>query len=117
VPGHGHAVLRGADPRFTAMLDFAKKHFADDPLVTTVERMSRVVPEVLKKHGKAKNPYPNVDFGMGMVWHHFDITELEFYTVPFAISLSMGMLAQLVWNRALGTPINRPRSVTMDCSQ
>jgi len=48
------------------------------------------------------------------VWHHFEITELEFYTVPFAISLAMGMLAQLVWNRALGTPINRPRSVTMD---
>ena len=114
VPGHGHAVLRGADPRFTAMLEFGRQHFADDPLFHTVERMSRVVPEVLKKHGKAKNPYPNVDFGMGMVWHHFDITELEFYTVPFAISLSMGMLAQLVINRALGTPINRPRSVTTE---
>jgi citrate synthase len=114
VPGHGHAVLRGADPRFTAMLDFGRTHFTDDPLFVTVDRMSRVVPEVLKQHGKAKNPYPNVDFGMGMVWHHFGITELEFYTVPFAISLAMGMLAQLVWNRALGTPINRPRSVTMD---
>jgi citrate synthase len=114
VPGHGHAVLRGADPRFTAMVDFGKKHFADDPLFVTVERMSRVVPAVLKKQGKAKNPYPNVDFGMGMVWHHFGVTELEFYTVPFAISLAMGMLAQLVWNRALGTPINRPRSVTME---
>jgi citrate synthase len=117
IPGHGHAVLRGADPRFTAMLDFGKRHFADDPLFVTVERMSRVVPEVLKKQGKAKNPYPNVDFGMGMVWHHFGITELEFYTVPFAISLAMGMLAQLVWNRALGTPINRPRSITMDWIQ
>ena len=114
VPGHGHAVLRGADPRFTAMLDFGRKHFADDPLFVTVERMSRVVPAVLQAQGKAKNPYPNVDFGMGMVWHHFGITELEFYTVPFAISLAMGMLAQLVWNRALGTPINRPRSVTTD---
>jgi citrate synthase len=114
IPGHGHAVLRDQDPRFTAMLDFGKQHFADDPLFVTVERMSRVVPDVLKKQGKAKNPYPNVDFGMGMVWHHFGITELEFYTVPFAISLAMGMLAQLVWNRALGTPINRPRSVTMD---
>jgi citrate synthase len=114
VPGHGHAVLRGADPRFTAMIDFGRKHFEDDPLFETVERMSRVVPGVLKKHGKAKNPYPNVDFGMGTVWHHFGITELEFYTVPFAISLSMGMLAQLVINRALGTPINRPRSVTSE---
>jgi citrate synthase len=114
VPGHGHAVLRGADPRFTAMLDFGRKHFADDPLFVTVERMSRVVPEVLKSQGKARNPYPNVDFGMGMVWHHFGITELDFYTVPFAISLAMGMLAQLVINRALGTPITRPRSVTTE---
>jgi citrate synthase len=114
VPGHGHAVLRGADPRFTAMLEFGRTHFADDPLFQTVERMSRVVPEVLKKHGKAKNPYPNVDFGMGMVWHHAGITELDFYTVPFAVSLSMGMLTQLVINRALGSPIVRPRSVTSE---
>jgi citrate synthase len=114
VPGHGHAVLRGADPRFTAMIEFGREHFAGDPLFETVERMSHVVPDVLKKHGKAKNPYPNVDFGMGMVWHHFGITDLDFYTVPFAVSLAMGMLAQLVINRALGTPINRPRSVTSE---
>jgi len=112
VPGHGHAVLRGPDPRFTAMIDFGRAHFAGDPVFDTVERMSRVVPEILKKHGKAKNPYPNVDFGMGTLWHHMGITELDYYTVPFAISLSSGMLAQLVINRALGTPINRPRSVT-----
>jgi citrate synthase len=114
VPGHGHAVLRGADPRFTAMLDFGRARFTGDPVFETVERMARVVPGVLKQHGKAKNPHPNVDFGMGAVWHHFGITELEYYTVPFAISLAMGMLAQLVLNRALGSPIVRPRSVTTE---
>jgi citrate synthase len=112
VPGHGHAVLRGVDPRFSVMLEFGTKHFGGDPVFETVERMSRVVPRVLKEHGKAKNPYPNVDFGMGTVWHHFGITETDYYTVPFAISLAMGMLAQLVINRALGSPIVRPRSVT-----
>jgi citrate synthase len=114
VPGHGHAVLRGLDPRFTAMIDFGRRHFKEDDVFDTVERMSRVVPNVLKQHGKAKNPHPNVDFGMGTVWHHYGVTELEYYTVPFAISLAMGMLAQLVINRALGTPINRPRSVTSE---
>jgi len=114
VPGHGHAVLRGVDPRFTAMVEFGRTHYAGDPVLATVDRMSRVVPEVLKQHGKAKNPHPNVDFGMGTAWHHFGITELDYYTVPFAISLAMGMLAQLVINRALGTPINRPRSVTTE---
>lgn len=114
VPGHGHAVLRGLDPRFSAMMEFGRRHYPDSPVFATVDRMSRVVPEVLKKHGRAKNPYPNVDFGMGTAWHHFGITELDYYTVPFAISLAMGMLAQLVINRALGTPINRPRSVTTE---
>jgi len=114
VPGHGHAVLRGTDPRFVAMMDFGREHFAGDAVFDTTLRMGEVVPEVLKKHGKAKNPYPNVDFGMGAVWHHFGITELAYYTVPFAISLAMGMLAQLVINRAVGSPIVRPRSVTTD---
>jgi citrate synthase len=114
VPGHGHAVLRGEDPRFTATLEFGREHFAGDAVFETVARMAAVVPDVLKKHGKAKNPYPNVDFGMGAVWHHFGIAELPYYTVPFAISLAMGMLAQLVINRALGSPIVRPRSVTTE---
>jgi citrate synthase len=114
VPGHGHAVLRVLDPRFAAMMDFGRAHFAGDPVFATVEQMARVVPEVLKQHGKARNPWPNADFGVGALWHHFGITELEFYTVPFAISAAMGMLAQLVINRALGTPIHRPRSVTTE---
>ena len=114
VPGHGHAVLRGQDPRFTAMLAFGREHFKDDVVFATVARMAEVVPDALKTHGKAKNPYPNVDFGMGAVWHHFGITDLPYYTVPFAISLAMGMLAQLVINRAVGSPIVRPRSVTTE---
>jgi citrate synthase len=114
VPGHGHAVLRGPDPRFTAMIDFGRKNFVDDVVFETVSRMGDIVPHVLKARGKAKNPYPNVDFGMGAIWYHFGIKELPYYTVPFAISLSMGMLAQLVINRALGSPIVRPRSVTTE---
>jgi citrate synthase len=114
VPGHGHAVLRGRDPRFTAMMEFGREHFAGNTVFETTALMAEVVPPVLKEHGKAKNPYPNVDFGMGAVWHHYGITELAYYTVPFAISLAMGMLAQLVINRAVGSPIVRPRSVTTE---
>ena len=32
VPGYGHAVLRKTDPRFTAQMEFGKKHCPDDPL-------------------------------------------------------------------------------------
>src|SRR6201998_789167 len=36
VPGYGHAVLRKTDPRFTAQMEFGKKHLPNDALVKTV---------------------------------------------------------------------------------
>lgn len=112
IPGYGHAVLRVTDPRFTAFLAFGKKYMKDDPVYQTVARVYEVVPGVLKAHGKAKNPWPNVDAGSGAILYHYGLTEFEYYTVLFSVSRSMGMLAQLVLNRALGTPITRPKSVS-----
>jgi citrate synthase len=73
-----------------------------------------VVPKVLKAHGKAKNPWPNVDAGSGSLLYHFGMREFPYYTVLFSVSRAMGMLSQLVLNRAMGTPITRPKSVSTE---
>lgn len=112
IPGYGHAVLRKTDPRFTAQMDFAKKHLADDELVNIVWRVYEVVPGILKELGKVKNPWPNVDAHSGSLLVHYGLTEYEFYTVLFGVSRSLGVLASLCWDRALGLPIERPKSVT-----
>jgi citrate synthase len=112
IPGYGHAVLRVTDPRFVAFNAFGKKHFPDDPVFKTVDLVFQVVPEVLKEHGKAKNPWPNVDAGSGALLYHYGLKEFPYYTVLFSVSRAMGMLSQLVINRALGTAITRPKSVS-----
>ncbi len=112
IPGYGHAVLRVTDPRFSAFLAFGKEHMPESPVFKTVATVYDVVPEVLKKHGKAKNPWPNVDAGSGSLLYHFGLTEFPYYTVLFSVSRAMGMLSQLVINRALGTAITRPKSVS-----
>ena len=114
IPGYGHAVLRVTDPRFSAFLDFGRKHLKKDPVFMTVSNVYDVVPEVLKEHGKAKNPWPNVDAGSGSILYNFGLKEFEYYTVLFSVSRAMGMLSQLVLNRALGTPITRPKSVSTE---
>ncbi len=114
IPGYGHAVLRVTDPRFTAFLNFGREHLPDSPVLTTVSRVYEVVPDVLKEHGKAKNPWPNVDAGSGAILYHYGITEFEYYTVLFSISRAMGMVSQQVWNRAMMIPITRPKSVGTD---
>ena len=71
-----------------------------------------VVPGVLKEQGKAKNPWPNVDAHSGCLLVHYGVVEYDFYTVLFGVSRAMGVLASLVWDRAEGLPLERPKSVT-----
>ncbi|MEI8075116.1 MAG: citrate (Si)-synthase, eukaryotic [Bacteroidota bacterium] len=114
VPGYGHAVLRKTDPRFTAQMEFGKKHMPDDPLVNTVWNIYETVPPILQTIGKIKNPWPNVDAHSGALLVHFGLVEYEFYTVLFGVSRALGVLASLCWDRALGQPLERPKSVTTE---
>ena len=114
VPGYGHAVLRKTDPRFTAQMEFGKKHLPNDALVKTVWNIYEAVPPVLQSMGKIKNPWPNVDAHSGALLVHFGLKEYEFYTVLFGVSRSLGVLASLCWDRALGYSLERPKSVTTE---
>ncbi len=112
VPGYGHAVLRKTDPRFTAQQEFAKKHMPADPMVNTVWKIFETVPPILNSLGKIKNPWPNVDAHSGALLLHYGMKEYEYYTVLFGVSRALGVRAALCWSRALGFPIERPKSVT-----
>ena len=114
VPGYGHAVLRKTDPRYMAQREFALEYLPDDENFTIVRRLYDVVPDILQEHGKAKNPWPNVDAHSGCLLVHYGVVEFEFYTVLFGVSRAMGVLASLVWDRALGLPLERPKSVTTE---
>ncbi len=112
IPGYGHAVLRKTDPRYASQREFCLKHLPDYPLFKYVSTLYEVVPDILLAHGKAKNPWPNVDAQSGVIQWYYGLTEYEFYTVLFGIGRAIGVLANVVWDRALGYPIERPKSLT-----
>lgn len=117
VPGYGHAVLRKTDPRYTAQREFALKHLPNDPLFKLVGQIYDIVPGILLEAGKAKNPWPNVDAHSGVLLTHYGLTEMQFYTVLFGVSRAFGVAAQLIWDRALGAPLERPKSYSSDAIQ
>jgi citrate synthase len=114
VPGYGHAVLRKTDPRYTAQMEFGKKHMPEDKLCRTVWNIYDTVPPILESLGKIKNPWPNVDAHSGALLVHYGMVEYEFYTVLFGVSRALGVLASLCWDRALNFPLERPKSVTTE---
>ncbi|KAF6004842.1 hypothetical protein CCYA_CCYA03G0996 [Cyanidiococcus yangmingshanensis] len=112
IPGFGHAVLRRTDPRYTAQREFALKYLPHDEMFQLVSKLYEVVPQVLEEQGKVKNPWPNVDQHSGVLLRYYGLVESNFYTVLFGVSRAIGTLSSLVWDRALGLPIERPKSVT-----
>lgn len=40
--------------------------------------------------------------------------EMNYYTVLFGVSRALGVLAQMIWSRALGFPLERPKSLSTD---
>jgi citrate synthase len=111
IPGYGHAVLRCPDPRYVAFLEFGKRVCPKSDAFRVVADLYEVVPGILQEQGKAKNPWPNVDAGSGSLLYHFGMKEFDYYTVLFGVSRTLGIASQLVINRALGAPIERPKSV------
>jgi citrate synthase len=114
IPGYGHAVLRVTDPRFAALHAFGRRVCPNAPAFQVVDLAQQVVPGVLRDHGKSKDPFPNVDAASGSLLYSLGLTERSYYTVVFGVSRALGMLAQLILNRAIGAPIVRPKSVTTD---
>jgi citrate synthase len=112
IPGYGHAVLRKTDPRYTAQREYCLKYLPNDELFQLVSKLYAVVPDILREAGKAKNPFPNVDAQSGVIQWYYGLKEYDFYTVLFGIGRSLGVLANITWDRALGYPIERPKSVT-----
>jgi len=117
IPGFGHAVLRKTDPRYSSQREFALKHLPNYPLFKLISQLYEVVPAVLTKQGKTKNPWPNVDAHSGVLLTYFGLTEMNYYTVLFGVSRGLGVLSSLVWDRALSLPLERPKSVTSDWLQ
>jgi len=114
IPGFGHAVLRKTDPRYQAQREFCLKHLPEDPIFKYVDMLYKVVPPILQEQGKAKNPWPNVDAQSGVIQWYYGLTEYDYYTVLFGIGRAIGVLSNLVWDRALGYAIERPKSLTTD---
>lgn len=112
IPGFGHAVLRKTDPRYMAQREFCLKHLPDDLLFKYVDLLFKVVPPILLEQGKAKNPWPNVDAQSGVIQWYYGLKEYDFYTVLFAVGRALGVVANIIWDRGLGYPIERPKSVT-----
>jgi citrate synthase len=112
--GFGHAVLRVEDPRATVEYGLGEKIVPQDPLFRLSVTLRKVGSDILKKIGKAADPYPNVDAVSGCLLSACGLTDENYYTVLFGLSRCVGIAGQIVYERkeargGKGIPIVRPK--------
>lgn len=112
--GFGHAVLRVEDPRARLLRSVGEEICPEFPLFKMVKLLAEVVPPILKANPKISNPYPNVDSASGALLQACGLVEPEYYTVLFGMSRTVGIAAQIVYERCearggKGVPIMRPK--------
>ena len=99
IPGYGHAVLRKTDPRYMVQREFALKWLPNDPMFKLVSDLYEVVPAVLKEHGKAANPWPNVDAHSGVLlqvcWYGYWLGLALF---QYVICIPTGKWGSIEWS-------------------
>lgn len=83
-------------------------------MIKLVHTSEPIITSVLNSLGKVKNPNPNVDAHSGVLLYELGLKEFEYYTVVFAVSRAMGCFANTIWARAIGLPLERPGSMTLE---
>lgn len=73
--------------------------------------MNKYVPSILKSLGKVKNPNPNVDCNSGVILYHYNLKETNYYTVIFGVSRTIGCMTNMIIQRGLNFPLERPLSL------
>ena len=90
------------------------RHHSKNLFLMLVAQLYKIVPDVLLEQGKAKNPWPNVDAHSGVLLQYYGMTEMQYYTVLFGVSRALGCMSQMIWSRALGLPLERPKSLSTE---
>lgn len=105
IPGFSSKVFPNSDPRYDCFASFAKKNLSENELF----KLLMLVTQSLKE--SKPELVPTVDLISGVLLHHYGIREHFFYPVMYGIARSLGLLSRFVWDRALGVPLEKHKSL------
>lgn len=110
IPGFGHRVYKTYDPRALILGPLAKMLAESHPERSDLFKIANKLEGVfLKKKGREKKIFPNVDFYSGLVYSALDIP-VEMYTTMFAVSRVAGWTAR-IHEYHKNNRIFRPRAI------
>lgn len=117
IPGFMCANDVDYDSRFIIQKNIIENLIHDDERLQIVYYLEDVMKDVYNTNINSnihKSVFAKSEVNSGSIFYKHGITETEFYVVLLAMSRSIGILSQMVWDKALLFPLYNAKSINMD---
>ncbi|XP_076671726.1 citrate synthase, mitochondrial-like isoform X4 [Andrena cerasifolii] len=103
----GYKETKFYDPRYTALLNYARDYLADDPDVKLSQAITRILTAMMKT-AKGRNVYPEQSTIAAPIFQSYGLKDMNFNQVLLCMSRALGAVASIIWTRAVNTPVECP---------
>jgi citrate synthase len=94
-------------------MDYMKTIAPSDPRLSLADRLQFLGTEALKASAM-RNPAPNADLAVAAALGAVGLRDSELCLAIFALGRTLGILSNMVWDRALQIPIEYGVSVNLE---
>nr|XP_012224555.1 PREDICTED: probable citrate synthase 1, mitochondrial [Linepithema humile] len=105
----GHKEADFCDPRYTALLNYAKQYFPDNTEIKLSQDITRILRSTMKKP-KRKNIYPEQNAIAAIIFQCHGLEDMSFNQTIFYMARALGAIASIIWTKVVNAPVEHPIS-------
>ncbi|XP_018396653.1 PREDICTED: probable citrate synthase 2, mitochondrial isoform X2 [Cyphomyrmex costatus] len=105
----GHKEADFCDPRYTALLHYAKQHLASNSEIKLSEDVTQIIRTTMRRP-KRKDIYPQQNALAPVIFQYYGLEDMRFNQTIYYMARALGAIASIIWTKIVNAPIEHPIS-------
>ncbi|KAG5343906.1 CISY1 synthase, partial [Acromyrmex charruanus] len=105
----GHKEADFCDPRYTALLHYAKQHLPNNSELKLSEDITRIL-RMATRRPKRKDIYPEQNALAPVIFQYYGLEDMRFNQMILYMARTLGAIASIIWTKIVNAPIEHPIS-------
>ncbi|XP_018307004.1 probable citrate synthase 2, mitochondrial [Mycetomoellerius zeteki] len=105
----GHKEADFCDPRYIALLHYAKQHLPNNSEIKLSEDITRILRTTMRRP-KRKDIYPEQNALAPVIFQYYGLEDMRFNQMILYMARTLGAIASIIWTKIVNAPIEHPIS-------
>ncbi|XP_071558773.1 probable citrate synthase 2, mitochondrial isoform X2 [Temnothorax nylanderi] len=105
----GHREADFCDPRYTALLHYAKQYLSDNSEVKLSQDITRILRSTMGRP-KRKEVYPEQNALAPVIFQYYGLEDMRLNQTILYMARALGAIASIIWTTVVNAPVEHPIS-------